>query len=281
MGLKPSAWVWSGLTLLKLAPLVFLAAFGAQQLTRHASEPVWSFEGEALGRAALWAVFPLQGFEIVPVPAGEVRGRRSVLAATLLSLGLASVLYLLLQLACAFALPQLASTAAPIVEAGSQYSQGRARGLFAAGTSVSAVGIAFGMFAMTPRYLAALGTEAQLGAVLSRERRGVPTLALGITTCVVLVLVSVSSLSGLFVLSSLAVLAQYGVSAIALFLLARRGERGLGRLDLWLAPFTLLAIVVLLRAAKLAELGILAGIVCAAFGLQYARHWLASRRAAR
>jgi basic amino acid/polyamine antiporter, APA family len=280
-GLKPSAWVWSGLTLLKVLPLLFLAGFGAGQLTLHAGEPVWSFEAESLGRAALWAVFPLQGFEIVPVPAGEVRGRRSVLAATLLSLGLAALLYLLLQVACAFALPQLSQSPAPIVEAGSHYSHGQARGLFSLGTNISAIGIAFGMFAMTPRYLAALGTEEQLGSLLSRQRRGVPTLALVITTTAVLILVSVSSLSGLFVLSSLAVLTQYGVSAIALFLLAWRGQRGLGRLDLCLAPLTLLAILVLLRAAKPAELAVLAGIVLAAFALQHARQRLASRPSAR
>jgi len=282
LGLRPSVWVWSCLTILKLLPLLFLATFGARELTVHATDPVWGFEADGLWRAALWAVFPLQGFEIVPVPAGEVRGGpRTVLAATVASLGFAALLYLLLQLACSFALPQLGQVAAPIVEAGAHYSQGQARGVFAAGTNISALGIAFGMFAMTPRYLAALGNDAQLGSAFSRQRRGVPTLALAVTTCGVLILVSISSLSSLFVLSSLAVLTQYAVSAVALFLLARRRQRGLGALDQWLAPLTLLAIAVLLRAAKLAELSALAGVVLAGFVLQRVRRVLALRQGAR
>jgi hypothetical protein len=94
-------------------------------------------------------------------------------------------------------------------------------------------------------------------------------------------LLSSSSLSGLFVLSSLAVLAQFGVSAVSLFLLALRRERGLGVLDQCLAPLTLLAILALLRFAKLAELGILVGIVVAGFALRYGRQLLALRRGTR
>ncbi len=227
-------------------------------------------------------MFPLQGFEIVPVPAGEARaGRRTVLAATLLSLGFAVALYVLLQLACVQALPRLAESSAPIVEAGTRYTHGVGRGLFAAGANISAVGIAFGMFAMTPRYLAALGTDALLGAELGRERGGVPVRALLVTTLAVLVLVSSSTLTGLFVLSSLAVLLQYAVSATALFRLAKRGERGLGRLDQFLAPLTLLAIAALAQAALAVELLILAGILLGGLLLLRFRRALASPHRAR
>jgi APA family basic amino acid/polyamine antiporter len=282
LGLRLSAGVWSALTVLKLLPLAVLAWAGALQL--FSAEPLASGPvlGAGLGRAALLAVFPLQGFEIVPVPAGEAHGgRRTVLAATLLSLGFAVVLYVLLQIACAHALPRLADSAAPVVEAGAHYTRGFGRGLFAAGANVSAVGIAFGMFAMTPRYLSALGTESLLGAELARERRGVPTRALLLTTLAVLVLVSSSTLSGLFVLSSLAVLLQYAVSAASLFRLASRGERGLGALDCLLAPCTLLAILALAQAAEAVEILTLAGILAGGFLLLRLRHALASREGAR
>jgi basic amino acid/polyamine antiporter, APA family len=283
LGLRLSAGVWSALTLLKLLPLAVLAWAGARQLLappEAVAQAPWG--GAGLARAALLAVFPLQGFEIVPVPGAEVRGgRRTVLAATLLSLGFAVVLYVLLQLACAYALPGLASSAAPIVQAGSHYTHGWGRGLFAAGANISAVGIAFGMFAMTPRYLSALGTASLFGTELARETRGVPTRSLLITTLAVLVLVSSSTLSGLFVLSSLAVLLQYAVSAASLFGLAARRERGLGKLDLVLAPFTLLAIAALAQAAQAAELLILSGILAGGFLLLGFRRALASRHGAR
>jgi len=282
LGLRLSSWVWSALTVAKLVPLLILAGWGATELVASPAPTSWSVTPEGLARAALIAVFPLQGFEIVPVPAAEVRGgRRTVLRATLLSLGCGALLYVVLQLACALALPELPRVAAPIVEAGAYYSGGRLTPLFATGTNVSAIGIAFGMFAMTPRYLAALGTEQLLGRILARESRGVPVIALAVTTGAVLALVSSASLSGLFVLSSLAVLLQYAVSAIALFRLAARRERGLGRLDQMLAPLTLLSIVALAHSAKLAELLILAVILGVGFVVLAARLSLASRARAR
>jgi APA family basic amino acid/polyamine antiporter len=282
-GLRPSAWIWSALTLVKLLPLLLLALLGALAFAAPAQvEPLPAFAPGDLARAALLAVFPLQGFEIVPVPAGEVRGGpRTVLLATLLALGFSALLYVLLQLACVRAMPNLAEIAAPVVAAGSHYTHGAGTAWFAAGTNLSAIGIAFGMFAMTPRYLAALGTEAQLGPALARERRGVPVLALGVTTACVALLVSSSSLERLFVLSSLAVLTQYAVTALCLLRLARRRTRGLGLIDEWLAPLTLVSIAALAHAAKAVELAILAGLLLLGFGLQALRHALASRKAAR
>lgn len=281
LGLRPSAWVWSGLTVLKLLPLLWLAASGARDVARVAPE-AWALNGTGLWRAALLAVFPMQGFEIVAVPGGEVRGsRRTVLGASLGSLGFAALLYVLLQLACALNLPELATSPAPIVEAGLRLTHGAGAPLFAAGANVSAIGIAFGMFAMTPRYLAALGTGELLGTALGRERRGVPVLSLLVTTLAVLLLVSVTSLSSLFVLSSLAVLLQYAVSALALLRLAGRRERGLGPLDRALAPLTLLSILALARSAELAEVAVLAAILAVGLASLRLRRALALRGDAR
>lgn len=282
LGLRLSAWVWSGLTLLKLLPLLVLAASAFGELPRLTSLSASESPGDGLWRAALIAVFPMQGFEIVPVPAGEAGGReRNVWLATLGSLGFSALLYVLLQLACVARLPALAASDAPIVDAGAQLHGGALGPLFGAGASVSAIGIAFGMFAMTPRYLAALGTESLLGAELARERRGVPTLAVLITTAAVVCLTTVSSLSRLFVLSSLAVLLQYAVSAVSLFRLALRRQRGLGRIDRLLAPLTLLSILILLRSAQLVELAILSGILVSGWLLLGLRRRLAKAADAR
>jgi amino acid transporter len=173
-------------------------------------------------------------------------------------------------------LPRLAESRAPIVEAGAGLTYGWGGGLFASGANVSAIGIAFGMFAMTPRYLAALGTESLLGQALARERRGVPVRALVITTVAVIALISSSAVLRLMVLSSLAVLLQYAVSAVALFRLSSRGENGLGAWDRALAPLSLLAILALGRAAEAGELLTLGLLLVAGFGLLHARRALAS-----
>lgn len=283
LGLRPSAWVWSALTLLKLLPLAFLALWAGHELgTREPPLPELRLSPESLARAALIAVFPLQGFEIVPVPAGEVRGgARTVFAATLGALALSAALYVLLQLGCVMAVPRLGESPAPIVAAGAVATAGRGTAWFESGANISAIGIAFGMFAMTPRYLSALGTPELLGSALSHERRGVPVLALAVTTLAVLMLVSISSLGGLFVLSSLAVLLQYGVSAVALFRLAGRRSRGLGGVDRALAPLSLLSIAALAHAAEWAEIAVLTGILLLGLALVRGRAALASRLRAR
>ena len=74
------------------------------------------------GAAALVATFTYQGFEIVPVLAGQARRPAfSVPLATVGSLVIAAVLYVVLQAACAAALPHLASSPAPLVEAAAVY----------------------------------------------------------------------------------------------------------------------------------------------------------------
>jgi len=282
LGLRLSAWVWSLLTVLKLVPLLLLAGSALPGVGPSVPAAPWQLSYDGLARAALLAVFPLQGFEIVAVPAGEVRGGRSrVFLATVSSLLLAAALYVMLQLACVSAVPQLAEANAPVVEAGTKVVHGAGASLFAAGANVSAIGIAFGMFAMTPRYLAALGTAELLGVAVGREHRGVPVLALLFTTVAVVLLVSVASLGGLFVLSSLAVLSQYAVSAVALFLLAGRRARGLTAIDRWLAPFTLLAIAALARAAQPVEGAILLGILLVGWLLLWVRGRLAAAASTR
>ena len=70
-GLKPSALVWSSLTLFKLLPLLLLiAAFAFSDV---AVKPTETVAGGSWWRAALMVVFTLQGFEVVPVLAGKVR----------------------------------------------------------------------------------------------------------------------------------------------------------------------------------------------------------------
>jgi hypothetical protein len=91
--------------------------------------------------------------------------------------------------------------------------------------------------------------------------RRVPLRALGVTLAAVCLLISVEPLGALFILSGLAVLGQYAVSALALAKLALAGECGLVRRHFWPAPFALGAIVLLAQAATLAELWVMLGVL--------------------
>jgi basic amino acid/polyamine antiporter, APA family len=266
-GLRPSAWVWSAITVLKLLPLLALIALFAVAAPERAEVGSERLALVDLWRGALLVVFAFQGFEAVPVPAGHARSARwTVPAATVGSLGIAAVLYLLLHAACVRALPDLGQSTAPLVDSGAVYGGPRMAWWIAAGTNVSAIGIAFGMFAIAPRYLAALGRSEALGTWIGVEdTRGVPQRALWITAVVALVPLLAGSVAELFVLSSVAVLTQYAVSAAALVVLAVREKGGLRRRHLWPAPLALGAVVLVARAARTNELLVAGGVL--AFGV--------------
>ncbi|MDQ2646083.1 MAG: amino acid permease, partial [Myxococcota bacterium] len=176
--------------------------------------------------------FPLQGFEVVPVLSGRVRsGRHTLTIATFGALCFAAVLYAAIQLTCVRALPGLGGAAAPLGDAAAALGGSRSSWVarvVSVGASVSALGIAFGMVVMTPRYVAALGEQRNaLGFLGHVNPRGVPSAALLATLLAVVVLGSLESLESLFVLSSSAVLIQYLAASASLIWLSLQRAHGL------------------------------------------------------
>ena len=278
-GLRPSARTWTGLTILKLVPLVALALV---YLTAPAPAPVVpatvAGSRSSWQSAALVATFAYQGFEIVPVLAGRAR-RPSVAVpfATLGSLAGAALLYVALQAACMAALPQLAASRAPLVDSALVLGGPGLAALVGAGTSLSALGIAFGMMAATPFYLAALARVDRLGLGLDAvDARDVPRRALLVTWALVTLLIQAGGRGELFALSSIAVLSQYIVTAAALLALGLRGRRGLGRRHAALAvPAGAVALALVSgaspREALVAAAALLGGLIL---------RWLDHRRGA-
>jgi amino acid transporter len=239
-GISISAWVWTTLTVLKLLPL--LALLGAFLAFRGSLPSPAGMPSEVSWlRAGLTVMFAYQGFEIVPVIAGQVRSSaKAIPIATVGSLVLSMALYMGLVWACVAALPGLPSVGAPLVEAARVYSGAWFASVVAAGTSVSALGIALGMMVTTPRYLSALASGKRVLFDLDQlAPNGVPLRALVVTWAIVTAFVQAGDLGELFALSSIAVLMQYGVTAASLIVLALRRERELRPVQAWLAVPTL------------------------------------------
>lgn len=260
-GLRLSARVWTSLTVAKLLPLVLLVGAFALAWGRF-DVPGASAPDTAWLRAALTVVFACQGFEIVPVIAGQVRASsRAVPVATVGSLVLAVTLYLALVLACVTALPALASAGAPLADAAAVLGGAGLSKLVALGTSVSALGISFGMMVTTPRYLSALASGRRELFGLDRiSAKGVPTRALFVTWVLVCAIVSLGQLGQLFALSGIAVLTQFGTSALALLVLAARRERGLVPSHAWPALPTLAVAIALVAAGATGREALLAAV---------------------
>lgn len=278
-GLRISAFTWTGVTIAKLVPLalllgaaVFLGAPSSADISPLFTDAPLPTISVLLG-AGMAVLFSLQGFEVVPLPAGQVRGSaRAVPIATVAALVFAGLLYMALHAACLYALPDLGSRTMPIAEAAAVYGGGWLGRLVTAGVSVSSFGITVGMVAMTPRYLAALGGEEALGGRLAVSKHGVPRLAFAITWALVLITTTTSflygSIANLFALSTISVLLQYVVTAAALFVLAKRRERGLSLKDTWPVPLVLAACAWLSLGAEAIELLVVGSVIGAGFLLR-------------
>jgi len=276
-GISLSARVWTGLTILKLVPLFALAAaFLAHGLP--AAGHAEAVTPAAWPRAALTATFTYQGFEIIPVVAGQVRSSASAIPFAIAgSLGLAGLLYVTLQAACVAALPQLASSSAPLAEAAAFYAGPGLAWLVTAGTSLSALGIAFGMVATTPRYLSALAAGPSLPFELDRvAANGVPLRALATTWLLVVAVIQVGGRGEFFALSSIAVLAQFVVTALALAALALRRLRGLVPRQAWWSLPSIVVGLVLTSGATSREWLVAGCALALGLGLR----WLTSERPA-
>lgn len=239
-GLRPSARVWSALTVLKIAPLAVLVVValvaGLGGATGAAPDSIGAEAAVAAGgwgRAMLATVFPLQGFELVPVTAGRARNPREVRWAVLLTLGLSALLYVAIHASCEAALgARLTGSANPVVEAAGVFGGPALGALVRAGANVSIVGVAFGYLVMTPRYLAALSAEGGLGGRWAEEdAQAVPRRAHWATVALVVLLVVAlgASFDDLLTMTSVVVLAQYGATALALGALSLRRVEGFDR----------------------------------------------------
>jgi APA family basic amino acid/polyamine antiporter len=168
-----------------------------------------------------------------------------------------------LHAACVRALPDLGAHIFPLADAAREYGGIPLYRAMVAAANLAALGITVGMLAMTPRYLAVMGTHGAIDRRLGDENeRAVPTRASFVTAVAVSVVVTSSivwgSIADLFALSSIFVIIQYGMTAAALFRLAMQKKRGLVPLDAWPAPLVVAACGLIAIAASAVELAVVA-----------------------
>ncbi len=258
-GVKSAAGTATLLTVAKLLPLLVFVAVGlfAVDWSRIAAVPTDFVTGggsgggggsaladnfhsvgrAAFGRALFAAFYPLQGFEVVPVPAGELRNpRRDVPLAVTLALLASAALYCLIQIVAVGTCPALATVESsasffrPLATAAQTFLGSSGEKLIAAGACVSMVGFAAVTMFCAPRFLVALGNDGLLPRAFARHhpKTATPTFAVIITTASALfgVLFSVLDQLGgaaaferLTALSNIAVLVQYTTTCLAVITL--------------------------------------------------------------
>ena len=256
-GLKPGAYTTDALTVAKLLPLLVLTVVGLFRSNLSRLTPFAPRGMAALPRGTFIAFFAFQGFEVVPVPAGESsRPRRNIPLAVLGSVLGTTVLYVLIQLVATASTPDLAGATQPLSRMGQALLGKAGAQLVTAAAAVSMLGFCAGVALASPRYLEALAIDRFLPEVLAARHpvRGTPHWAIALTSALTCGFVALFDFSRLVDLSVLTVSVQYLATCAAIPRLRRQMEAHPGAFRLpfgVLVPLMAILVVVALMVAQL------------------------------
>jgi amino acid transporter len=232
LGVRPGAFTTNVFTVAKLVPLAIFAFVGLAflstdniALTPPASAP--KGVAAALGSAMFVALFPLQGFESAPVPAGETENaRRNVPIAVVASLLACTAFYVLIQIVAYATQPAIGTSGVkpgepwsttPLADAAVVFLGSKGASLLALGACISMIGYCAGSALVNPRFLQALANDKLLFGPLAsvHERFGSPHVAVAINTGCALVAGLTLDFDKLVDLSNVAVIFQYAATCAA------------------------------------------------------------------
>jgi amino acid transporter len=225
-GIKPGAWAVNIFTLAKIAPLFLFMVMGIFYISPERFHPFWSAGQGTLGHAIFLALWPLQGFEIVSLPAGETdKPQRAVPVATIGSLLFVTFIYVFVQTVCVGVFAGLAGAKdKPLADAAAIFLGPAGAVIVALGAIVSMIGYTAGNALGSPRFLSALAEDNCLPHRLStpHPRFLTPSGAILLTTSITFCAALLLNFQQLVILSNLAVICQYVSTCSALIWLRHK-----------------------------------------------------------
>lgn len=213
-------------SIVKLIPLALLIVMGLLFVTHDAAQAGTLGTPKNFGQAVLVLIFAYGGFEMATIPQGEmVNPRKSVAIGVIGTLVGVTLFYMLIQVAAQRLNPALASSGAPLADAG--------RAMFAGGATVMTVGAALsilgtksGIALSSPRIVYALSFNRSLPAVFAKiwPRFQTPVVAIWTTGILVMILASTGTFQHLVLLNVAARLYEYLLVCIAVIVLRFRAK---------------------------------------------------------
>lgn len=238
-GVKMGAWTSNFFTAAKLIPLALFVLAGIFYIDFRNFAPFAPHGLKPLGPACFLAYFAFQGFEVVPVPAGEVRDpQRNIPLALLGAMGFSALLYMLIQGVAVGVFPGLPDAERPLAQAAARVLGQGGAAMLALGAALSMIGFTAGSILGAPRYLVALAQHSDLPAALAEThpRFNTPHIAVALTTALALAAAVLLDFNKLVDFANVVVCAQY-ISTCAAVLLFRWAENSAVG---WLSPASLL-----------------------------------------
>lgn len=229
VGIKPGAWIVNAVVVGKLGAILCFVAVAALAMTPGRLGGTLPHGIAGVGQGIYLALFPLQGFEVAPVAAGETANpRRSVPIATLGSLLFSAVLFVVVQAVLVGSYSELGAVSEhPLLDAARHL--GPALGLVVlVGSLVSMGGFTAGSALGAPRYAEAIASNGLLPTALSRRhpRFETPHVAIVVTTAITAALGALFDYRRLVGMSNITIVVQYFFTCLAVPVLRRRDGAG-------------------------------------------------------
>lgn len=227
VGIRPGANIIHLMTVGKLLAIFLFVGAALLQLSPASLGGALPNGMSGVANGVYLALFPLQGFEVVSVPAGETKNpKRNIPLATVGSLLFAALLFVLVQATLVGSYRKLAEeSGTPLVDAAR--SLGPTLGwLVLIGSIVSVGGFIAGSALGSPRYAQALAEGRDLPGSLTRihDRFGTPHVAIGVTTALTAMLAAAFTYRELIGFSNVTVIFQYALTCAAVPVLRRKLE---------------------------------------------------------
>ncbi|MBX6363733.1 MAG: APC family permease [Gemmatimonadetes bacterium] len=232
-GVRWGARVVEVFTAAKLIPLLFFVVVGAFFVSPANLRLDALPSASSLASTAGVLLFAFTGIEAALLPSGEVRDpARTVPRAAILALGFTTLLYLAVQAVGQAVMGRALAgdDVAPLATAAGTFAGRAGLSLLLVGASISMFGWLTGSLLAGPRGLFALARDGFLPRRVAtvHPRFQTPHVAIALYAALALGLALSGTFERLAVLSNLAALGLYFLSAIAMWVLRRRGVRGDG-----------------------------------------------------
>jgi amino acid transporter len=198
IGVRDAAITGNILVLGKLTPLFLFIVVGMFFMNSHRlAITAWPSYAGFSGSVLLLA-YAFGGFDALTVPAGEARdSTRAVPFALLATIGVVTLLYVLIQIVCIGTLPDLGSSTRPLADASNTFIGAPGGYLISAAAVVSITGNVNGQMLATSRTIFAMAEQKQLPATLALIHRRFHTPYISVLCSAVVMLAL--ALSGTFV----------------------------------------------------------------------------------
>ena len=232
VGVRSGARTAVTLAITKIVPLVVFVSVGMFAVSWSRATAGGPIDHRRLGEAALLLLFAYAGFENIGAPAGEFKNpRRDVPFALVTQIVIVTLLYAAVQWVALGTLPGLATAKTPLADAARLFLGPWGGWLLTVGAAISILGSNSNTILTGPRYLFALAEDGYGPRALAyvHPRFHTPAVAIVVQSAIALPLALSGSFVHLAALSTIARLATYFGTAIAVPVLRRKlaGETSL------------------------------------------------------